>query len=101
MADRKVAVVTGARRGIGRGIAIALAEAGFDIVVNDLARDSDAETTLDMLAERRVQASFIAADIADLTSHARLVGAAYDQFGRMDCLINNAGVMCVRGDMLE
>jgi 3-oxoacyl-[acyl-carrier protein] reductase len=101
MAGRKAALVTGARRGIGRGIAIALADAGFDLVINDLVRDPDAERTLGMLAERGAGASFALGDIADLATHATLVEEAYAHFGRLDCLVNNAGAMCVRGDMLE
>ncbi|MGE3831169.1 MAG: 3-ketoacyl-ACP reductase [Parvibaculaceae bacterium] len=98
---RKVALVTGARRGIGRGIALSLAGSGFDLVLNDLQHDADADTTLAMIAERDAKACFLASDIADLGSHGALVGKAYEQFGRLDCLVNNAGVMCVRGDMLD
>jgi 3-oxoacyl-[acyl-carrier protein] reductase len=101
MEDKKVAMVTGARGGIGRGIAVALAEAGFDLVIHDLARDAEAEASLEMLRARGAQASFVAGDLADLGSHAALVDAVYDRFGHVDCLVNNAGVMCVRGDMLE
>jgi NAD(P)-dependent dehydrogenase (short-subunit alcohol dehydrogenase family) len=98
---RRVAIVTGARGGIGRGIALCLAEAGFDLVISDLQRDDDGEATLAMITERKAKASFVAGDIADLGSHAALVDEAYRQFGRLDCLVNNAGVMCVRGDMLD
>jgi 3-oxoacyl-[acyl-carrier protein] reductase len=101
MTGKKLALVTGARRGIGRGIGIALADAGFDVAINDLERDADAEATLKMLAERRAKACFIAGDIADLSGHTSLVEEVFDQFGRIDCLVNNAGVMCTRGDMLE
>ena len=92
--ERPVALVTGGRRGIGQGIALALAEAGFDPVINDLERDADAEATLAGIAERGVQASFVAADIADLEAQPGLVEAAFGAFGRLDCLINNAGVSC-------
>jgi 3-oxoacyl-[acyl-carrier protein] reductase len=101
MTERRVAVVTGARRGIGRAIAVALAETGFDLVLNDLVRDADAEATLAMLVERGARAIFLAGDIADLAHHATLVDETYARFGRLDCLVNNAGVMSVRGDMLE
>jgi NAD(P)-dependent dehydrogenase (short-subunit alcohol dehydrogenase family) len=101
VAEDKVALITGGRRGIGRGIALALAEAGFDIIINDVVRDADADQTLAMVAERKRKAHFVECDIADLGSHATLVEEAYRQFGRLDCLVNNAGVMCVRGDMLE
>jgi NAD(P)-dependent dehydrogenase (short-subunit alcohol dehydrogenase family) len=101
VSGRRAALITGARRGIGRGIALALAEAGFDLVINDLQRDADADATLAMIAERKAKATFIAGDIANLDGHHLLVEEAYRQFGRLDCLVNNAGVMCVRGDMLD
>jgi NAD(P)-dependent dehydrogenase (short-subunit alcohol dehydrogenase family) len=100
--DRPVALVTGARRGIGRGIALALAGAGFDLVINDVARDQDAEDTLAALGERGARAIFIAADIADLGAHAHLVDGALGAFERLDCLVNNAGVSAAsRGDLLD
>jgi NAD(P)-dependent dehydrogenase (short-subunit alcohol dehydrogenase family) len=99
---RPVALITGGRRGIGRGIAFALAEAGFDLVVTDLERDADAEATLAGIGERRAQASFIAADLADLEAQPGLVDATLAAFGRLDCLVNNAGVSVLsRGDLLE
>jgi NAD(P)-dependent dehydrogenase (short-subunit alcohol dehydrogenase family) len=100
--NRPVALVTGGRRGIGRGIALALASAGFDLVINDLERDRDAEDTLAALAERGARGVFIAADIADLGAHAHLVDGALGVFDRLDCLVNNAGVSVLsRGDLLD
>jgi NAD(P)-dependent dehydrogenase (short-subunit alcohol dehydrogenase family) len=99
--QRKCAVITGGRRGIGRGIAIALAQAGFDLIINDIVHDGDAETTLSLAMENGAKAHFVSSDIADLASHEALVNSAYQHFGRLDCLVNNAGIMCVRGDMLE
>ena len=101
MTDRRIALISGGRRGIGRGIALALADAGFDLVINDLVRDEDAEVTLAQVSERKAKAEFVACDLSDLATHAGLVNAAYDAFGRLDCLVNNAGRMCVRGDLLE
>jgi len=102
MRERPVALITGGRRGIGQGIALALAEAGFDLVINDLERDADAEATLAGIAGRGAQASFIAANIADVAAQPDLVEAAFGAFGRLDCLVNNAGVSALsRGDLLE
>ncbi|MCP4379885.1 MAG: 3-ketoacyl-ACP reductase [Hyphomicrobiales bacterium] len=101
MGERKTALVTGGRRGIGRGIACALAEAGFDIVVNDLIEDDEVATTLDMLADRGASAVFSQADITNLDSHAALLDSVYAAFGRFDCLVNNAGVMSERGELLD
>jgi 3-oxoacyl-[acyl-carrier protein] reductase len=100
--QRPVALITGARRGIGRGIALALAEEGFDLVINDFERDRDAEDTLTAAAGRGAGTAFIAADIAELARHAHLVDGAIGAFGRLDCLVNNAGVSVLsRGDLLD
>jgi NAD(P)-dependent dehydrogenase (short-subunit alcohol dehydrogenase family) len=98
---RPVALVTGARRGIGRGIAWALADAGFDLALCDLVHDADAEATEAGLAERGARCTFHLADIADVDGHAALVAAARSLSGRIDCLVNNAGVPAAqRGDLL-
>jgi len=100
--ERPVALITGGRRGIGQGIAFALAEAGFDLVINDLERDAEAEATLAGIRERGARTSFVAADIADLEAQPGLVDAAFAAFGRLDCLVNNAGVSVLnRGDLLN
>jgi 3-oxoacyl-[acyl-carrier protein] reductase len=100
--QRPVALITGGRRGIGQGIALALADAGFDLVINDLVRDAEAEATLTGIDARGARAGFVAADIADLATHPGLVDAACSAFGRLDCLVNNAGVSVLnRGDLLD
>ena len=100
--ERPTALVTGGRRGIGRGSALALAAAGFDVVIVDLERDADAEQTLAGIAERGGHGAFLQGDIAALDGHAPLVDAAFDAFGRIDCLLNNAGVgVLSRGDLLD
>jgi 3-oxoacyl-[acyl-carrier protein] reductase len=99
---RPVALITGAGRGIGRGIAYALAGTGFDVVANDLAETEDVATTLSGIRERGGKAVFIAADVADLDGHAALVEQAWSAFGGLDCLVNNAGVGAIsRGDLLD
>ena len=99
---RPAALVTGANRGIGRGIALALAARGFDIVVNDLARTDDTETTLAELRDKGAQAMFVEADIANSAARPKLVNSAFAALGHLDCLVNNAGVQVkVRGDMLD
>jgi 3-oxoacyl-[acyl-carrier protein] reductase len=71
-------------------------------VVNDLERDADAETTLAGIEARGGHAVFQQADVADLEAHAGLVEAAFTAFGRLDCLVNNAGVSALsRGDLLD
>lgn len=99
--QRRVALVTGAARGIGRAIAFTLADTGFDVVANDRVRDADGETTMAGLAARGARALFCAADLADNTGHEALLDAVYDAYGRLDCLVNNAGISQPRGDLLD
>ena len=100
MGERKVALVTGGRRGIVRGTAVALASAGFDVVINDIVAGSDADETIGLIGEAGGSGDFVEGDIGDAGAHTAIVGRAYERFGRLDCLVNNAGVMSVRGDML-
>jgi NAD(P)-dependent dehydrogenase (short-subunit alcohol dehydrogenase family) len=96
------ALVTGGRRGIGRGVSLALAEAGFDVVMNDLVEDDKAAETLQLIRERGRRAAFVQADVGDLAAQDRLVEQAWAAFGSIDCLVNNAGVQVAeRRDMLE
>jgi 3-oxoacyl-[acyl-carrier protein] reductase len=101
--SRPVAIVTGGRRGIGLGIAKALASAGFDIAITGIG-DSDAATDA-MLAEFATAGSraiYLQADLADLSGHAATVAAIEDQLGAIGCLVNNAGIASVvRGDFLD
>lgn len=97
MPERPVAVVTGGRRGIGRAVAEALALDGFDVAITDLAEEAD-----DALAALGAEAAFFRADLADLGGHGATLAAILDRFGRVDCLVNNAGMgAVVRGDPLE
>ena len=99
---RPVALVTGAKRGIGRGIAEVLAQRGFDLVLNDLEHDQAASETLEHLQLLGAKTAFVAGDISNLEGHASLVDSAFAAFGSLDCLVNNAGVSVARrGDLLE
>ena len=100
MPERPVALVTGARRGIGRAIAEALAGQGFDLAITDVAEEADA--ALAALRELGAGALFLRTDVGDLAGHAATVAAVVERFGRVDCLVNNAGIASpVRGDLLE
>lgn len=96
------ALVTGGRRGIGRGIALELAKAGFDVVIMDLRHDADADETLAGIAEQGRRPGFVVLDVRDLSQHARALDEMQDAFGTPDCLVNNAGIPPhVRGELLQ
>lgn len=98
---KPVAMVTGARQGLGRGCAMALAERGFNLVLVDLHDDDVSRETVGTLQSKGAEVSFLQGDIADLDRHADLAQAAWDAFGGIDCLVNNAGVAPVEmGDVL-
>ncbi|TGQ39593.1 3-ketoacyl-ACP reductase [Mesorhizobium sp. M00.F.Ca.ET.216.01.1.1] len=98
---RPAAIVTGGARGIGLACAEALADADFDILIADLA-DKAADGLAANITARGAKFAYVSCDIADLGGHAALVDAALNAFGRIDCLVNNAGVgAVVRGDLLD
>ena len=100
--SRGTALVTGARRGIGQGIAYALADAGFNLVLNDLTHDAAMDETLRGIEGRGRKAQAVIADISDLDGLPALSQQAWDAFGGIDHLVNNAGVSVnVRGDLLD
>jgi NAD(P)-dependent dehydrogenase (short-subunit alcohol dehydrogenase family) len=98
---RPVALVTGAAGGIGRACCSALAERGFDVLAQDLAA-TDLATTVEAVAGAGGQVAPLTGDIADLDQHRRLLDEGEARFGRLDCLVNNAGVSVLnRGDLLD
>jgi len=90
--SRPVALVTGARQGIGRAIALALAGKGFDVAVLDLVRDEKAESLLAELEAAGARGHYGVMDLADLQSHASAVSQAEEALGPIDTLVNNAGI---------
>ncbi len=98
---RRRVLVTGARRGIGRGIAWAFAENGHDVVVNDVVEDALVSETLAGIRERGSAGAFVHGDIADLGQHGALLDRAFAAFGGLEVLVNNAGIqVATRQDML-
>jgi len=88
--DGKVAIMTGAGRGLGRVMALALAEAGADIVA--VARTSaQIEETATMVRERGRRCLAVLTDVTDSASVNTMVAATFTEFGRIDILVNNAG----------
>ena len=83
------ALVTGGKRRIGRGIALALADAGCDVGINDLDYDQDAEYTLELIRNLGVKAEFYSADISSSDQVNRLFNDFLQDFGCIDILVNN------------
>ena len=90
--DGKVAVITGGAMGIGKGIAEALAGAGANVMIADVAMES-ADETVEAIRATGAKASAVRADIAVVSDASKLVEATVKEFGRLDILVNNAGYM--------
>jgi NAD(P)-dependent dehydrogenase (short-subunit alcohol dehydrogenase family) len=103
-----VALITGASRGIGRGIALELAKAGFDLLINFAGNVAAAEQTAKdcvaggQAAGKAIRAELCQADISNTDDRKRLIATVEEKFARIDLLVNNAGVApTVRADILE
>ena len=91
LSDR-VALVTGASRGIGRSVALALAGSGAHVAVNYRARASDAQAVASAIRAMGRRSVALGADVADAAAVTRLIAAAREALGPIDVLVNNAGV---------
>ena len=106
---RPVALVTGAARGIGRGCALALGRSGFDLALWDRAGEEEPELLPELLDGLRRELAGVGArslalvgDVGEIEGHAAMIARVVDHFGRLDTLVNNAGVgVLQRGDLLE
>ncbi len=87
----KIALVTGGSRGIGKGIALALAAAGCDVAVNYVAREKDAQSTADAIRALGRRAIVAQGDVSKSADVAAIVAAAELELGPVDILVNNAG----------
>ncbi|CAN5611129.1 3-oxoacyl-[acyl-carrier-protein] reductase [soil metagenome] len=90
--DGAVAVVTGASRGLGRAIAEELARGGAKVVVNYSRSKEPAEELVNELTEGGSEAVAIQADVSDAEQAQRLIDESIEKFGRIDVLVNNAGI---------
>lgn len=102
MKSPKVALITGASRGIGRAIALALAGSNWEIVINYRANQEAAAEVEHLITSAGGKAFTIKADLSEAAGRTRLVDRTLEYFGKIDLLVNNAGVAPVeRSDMLQ
>lgn len=90
--EGKAAIVTGAERGIGRAIALALAKAGASVVVNYYSSQADAVRVCEDIRSTGGRAVAVRADVSKLEEHSLLIQASLENFGTLDILVNNAGI---------
>ena len=90
--DGKVAIVTGASRGIGRSVAISLAKAGAKVVINYAGNTAAAEEVKAIIEAAGGQGLLVQADVANEDAVAAMVKQTVNAFGRIDILVNNAGI---------
>ena len=100
--SKRVALVTGGTRGIGLGCAQALAAEGWDLALCGVREQEAVQPALDELAAAGAEVAYVRADIAEDDAAERLLSAVRERFGRLDLLVNNAGVAPrERKDLLE
>jgi 3-oxoacyl-[acyl-carrier protein] reductase len=100
--SRRVALVTGGTRGIGLGCAKALADEGWDLAICGVRAEAEVEPFLSTICSSDIEVFYIRADIADDDTAELLISSVQTRFGRLDLLVNNAGVApAQRKDILE
>ncbi|AUM65936.1 3-oxoacyl-[acyl-carrier-protein] reductase [Brevibacillus sp. 7WMA2] len=92
MLEGKVALITGASRGIGRAIALKYAEAGANIIVNYSGNEAKAQETVAEIEKLGREAIMIRANVGNTEEAENMVKAALERFGKIDILVNNAGI---------
>jgi NAD(P)-dependent dehydrogenase (short-subunit alcohol dehydrogenase family) len=92
VSNNAVVLVTGAARGIGRQAALTLAERGYAVAANDLAEPDE---TLSELSRVGTEVLFVPGDVSDEAAVREMVGKVMERFGRIDVLVNNAGLMAI------
>ena len=100
--SKRVALVTGGSRGIGLGIAEALADSGLDLAINGVRDAAQVADVVTALEERGAAVEYCPGNVAVAGDRQAIVDAVRERFGRLDVLVNNAGVApIVRADILE
>lgn len=90
--EKKVALVTGASRGIGKGCALELADAGYDVIINYASSDTAAQAVVEEIKAKGVNAKAMKFDVSDKEQVESAVAEILAEFGRIDVLVNNAGI---------
>jgi 3-oxoacyl-[acyl-carrier protein] reductase len=91
VSEQRAVIVTGAGGGLGRGISVAFAEAGYNVAVNYAHSPEDANATAEAVRNRGTRAHLVQADVSDDAAVQAMVADVVDAFGGLDVLVNNAG----------
>ncbi len=92
MEEKKVVLITGGARGIGRKVAEVYAENGYDVVINYVSEKTDVEGIKKEIEEKGVKCSLVKADVSKAEEVEKMVEQAIQEFGKIDVLVNNAGI---------
>lgn len=92
MEDRKTVLVTGASRGIGKEVALKYAENGYDIIINYVSDKTDVKALENEFKEKGAECLILKADVSNQDEVQKLVDEAIEKFGKIDVLVNNAGI---------
>ena len=92
MEEKKVVFVTGASRGIGKEVALKYAENGYNVVINYASDKTDVESLKKEFEEKNVETIIEKADVTNSNQIEELVKKAIEKFGKIDVLVNNAGI---------
>lgn len=90
--ENKIALITGASRGIGRSIALTFSEEGATIIFTDLKEDDNSRSLVEEIKAKGLDATFIASDASNYDQTVEVAKQVAEKYGRLDVLVNNAGV---------
>jgi 3-oxoacyl-[acyl-carrier protein] reductase len=99
---RKLAMITGGSRGIGLGVALSLAQENYNLVITGRRPEKEIKESLNQLAAHKIEVMYVQSDISSKADRTALVNQARSRFGRVEVLVNNAGIAPrTRADILE